>query len=196
MMSDTSHLKGHELETVRLDVVDALKLAERDPASPLRTPVIATVDKNGAPQARVMVLRHFDEKSMTLRLFTDARSPKLDQLRRNPNVQAVFYDGGRKLHFRIAGTASFKTQTSETDDLWGELPEFGRGDYLSRLPPGAQINDPTEGWIQEAAFGSDNFCVLEIAISEIDWLQLSASGHKRAQLKWRHGQCEGRWLTP
>lgn len=196
MSSDIDTSRDHSLETVRLDLIEALSRAARAPGDPLRTPVIASVDANGAPQARVMVLRAFDPQSMRLRLFTDSRSPKVRQLQTKADIQAVFYDGGQKLHFRVSGHAKLHTRSQMTHELWDQLPEFGRGDYLSRLPPGALINDPTEGWHQDDAFGSEHFAVLDITIREVDWLKLSASGHKRAQLIWRDGQCEGRWVTP
>jgi pyridoxine/pyridoxamine 5'-phosphate oxidase len=48
-----------------------------DRKSPVHTPVIASVDEHGLPHARVMVLRKADPAAATLRLHTDARSPKV-----------------------------------------------------------------------------------------------------------------------
>lgn len=192
------HLQPYapSLESLRQDIVDTLKLAVRNRASPMRTPVIATVDSSGNPQARVMILRGFDDATMTLRLFTDGRSPKVGQLRYSSKAQAVFYDAAIKLHIRASGSVTLHSGKGLASGLWSELPEFGRGDYLTRLPPGDEIPDPTEGWQQEAAFGSDNFTVLDINVQEMDWLKLSAGGHKRARLVWQNGHCDGRWVTP
>lgn len=184
------------LETVRLDLVESLRRAVLDKESPLRTAILASVDEKGMPQARVLIIREFDEQDMQLRFFTDARSHKVVDMKASPNVQLVFYDAGQKLHFRMNGTATLHLRSELTNELWGQLPEYGRGDYLSQQPPGASIVDPTEGWNRDTAFGSDNFMVVDVKVHDVDWLKLSASGHKRARLFWRDGQCDGRWVTP
>ncbi len=184
------------LEPVRLDFVAALRNAVSDKSSPLRYPILASVDADGLPQARVVILREFDPDTMVLRVFTDARSPKMSQITLNPQVQFVFYDQGQKLHFRVSGSAVTHHQNDVTEAYWKDLPEFGRGDYLSRLPPGADIVQPEDGWRNEDQFGSDNFTVLEIRVSTVDWLKLSAGGHKRARLSWEDGECHGQWVTP
>lgn len=184
------------LEAARLDVIDALREAATRKDSPLRSPVFATVDDQGWPQARVVILRDFDPSEMVLRVFTDSRSPKVSQLSSTPQAQLVFYDRNRQLHFRVSGETTLHTGDALTKSLWPDLPEFGRGDYLSRQPPGSGIADPSEGWQVDAAFGSENFTVIELKIHRVDWLKLSASGHKRAQLTWRDGRCDGQWVTP
>lgn len=186
----------HSLETVRLDVVESLHKAIREKDSPFRTPVMASVDAEGKPQARVLVLRHFEPKSMTLQFFTDARSPKVSELKQTPHVHLVFYNDNQKIHFRVEGHVTLHTRDSMTEAMWSEIPEFGRGDYLTQQPPGAKIQDPTEGWQTDDEFGSENFMVIEVKIESIDWLKLSASGHRRARLIWRDGVCDGRWVTP
>lgn len=189
-------MKDHSLEAARLDALDALRKAATTPGDAFRTPVLTSVDANGHPQARTVVLRAFDPGSMVLTIYTDKRSPKLGQLRANPQVQLLFYDAGRKVQIRATGVASVHFQDAITSAQWKNVPEYGRDDYLSRRPPGAEINDPSEGWQSEAEFGAANFCVIRIRIDHIDWLKLSSSGHKRAYLIWQDGQYHGRWITP
>lgn len=185
----------NSLEPVRYDIIEMLQRAASDKSHPWRYPTVASVDQNGAPQARVMIVRDFDGTIPQIRIFTDARSPKFAELSANPDIQLVFYDPGAKLHLRASGTAKLHVRDDVTNACWNALPEFGRGDYLSRLPPGAAITSPEDA-LQDDSFGSENFAVIDIELTEADWLSLSANGHKRARLIWRDGKCEGRWITP
>ena len=66
---------------LRKAVASALQRAPLDKHHDWRTPVLATVDGQGRPQARTVVLRHADRATQTLVFFTDARSPKCAELR-------------------------------------------------------------------------------------------------------------------
>ena len=186
---------AQSLEPVRYDIIEHLKKAVSDKDSPFRDPVVTSVDNTGRPQARVMILRDFDPSTMCLRVYTDARSPKVHDLRSNAFVQLVLYDHDARLHMRVSGTVVLHVRDELTEKLWSSLPEYGRGDYLSRKPPGAMLSDPG-AFELEPELGSENFMVVEIYIHEIDWLKLSSSGHKRARLTWREGRFEGQWITP
>ena len=183
------------LEPVRFEIIECLSRAAQDSRHALRTPTVTSVDEAGRPQARVMILRGFDASQMVLRFFTDARSPKVASWKHSPFVQLLFYDAGARVQMRASGRVRLHHRDQLTEKLWSTLPEFGHGDYLSRQPPGSDISDPGDSW-QDDDFGSDNFMVVEIEITEIDWLRLSQAGHKRARLIWRDGKCEGRWIAP
>ncbi len=67
------------------------------------------------------------------------------------------------------------------------------GDYLSPLPPGAVL--PTGTGMAVAANApapTHNFAVLRAQVLQMDWLELSRDGHRRAQL----GANTWEWLTP
>ncbi len=56
---------------------ELLREGKRDRNSPLHTLAVGTVDQNGKPSQRIMVLREVDRKSRLLRFNTDARVPKV-----------------------------------------------------------------------------------------------------------------------
>ncbi len=91
-----------------------------DRKSPVHTPVIASVDENGLPHARVMVLRKADPAAATLRLHTDARSPKVAQLNGKP-VAVLAYHPAEQVQLRIAGTARVLTDDEVVDGFWGPV---------------------------------------------------------------------------
>ena len=58
-----------QLETILMEINDRLTDGTANRRSPLHTPVVGTSDGD----LRVMVLRHFDHDTMTLRFHTDAQ---------------------------------------------------------------------------------------------------------------------------
>ena len=74
------------LDAVRTDSIRRLTEGANSRHSPMHTPVVATADAD----ARVMVLRAFDERDWTLRFHTDARSPKTATIATDPRI-GVFW---------------------------------------------------------------------------------------------------------
>lgn len=103
-----------------------------------RTPILATqgIDQSG-PQARTVVLRHADASAWSLRVYTDARSPKCAELMAQPLAQLTFWSKRLNWQLRVSALA--------TIDFDGEQVKAARerirqsrasADYLSRVPPG------------------------------------------------------------
>ncbi len=70
------------------------RLAEgaRDGRSPFRTPALATLGRDGAPQLRTVVLRGFDPAARSLSIHTDRRSAKVAELAADPRAALHVYD--------------------------------------------------------------------------------------------------------
>ena len=115
-----------------------LKRATHDRHHDWRTPILATqgIDQSG-PQARTVVLRHADASAWSLRVYTDARSPKCAELMAQPLTQLTFWSKRLNWQLRVSALA--------TIDFDGEQVKAARerirqsrasADYLSRVPPG------------------------------------------------------------
>ena len=115
-----------------------LKRATHDRHHDWRTPILATqgIDQSG-PQARTVVLRHADASAWSLRIYTDARSPKCAELMAQPLAQLTFWCKRLNWQLRVSALA--------TIDFDGEQVKAARerirqsrasADYLSRVPPG------------------------------------------------------------
>ena len=72
---------------------------------PFYRPILTTIDGNN-PEVRTVILRGFSEKDRTLICYCDARTPKVSQIRGNPNVSWLFYHPKKWLQLRLSGTAS------------------------------------------------------------------------------------------
>lgn len=192
------------LDDVRTDCRNRLIRAARDRKSPMHAPVIVTGDVD----ARVMVLRAFDTARWILRLHTDARSPKAQVIAADSRVAVLFYDQGAKVQIRARGTGAIMTSGPELDAAWSTSTNFARRCYLgdgpgavsdgpaSGLPPEFEGVEPDDAQLIPAR---DNFALLLITITSLDWLYLAHTGHVRAQFA-RAGDgdaaWEGRWVTP
>jgi len=175
-----------------------------DRKSPVHTPVIASVDEHGLPHARVMVLRKADSATATLRLHTDARSPKVAQLNRKP-VAVLAYHPAEQVQLRIAGTARVLTYDEQVEGIWNQSTLFARRCYLAEHPPGTPLPGPSSGlpaWIEgqqptaeQIGPARANFATLWVDVTAIDWLHLANSGHRRAVFRADDGWA-GEWVTP
>lgn len=194
------------LDACLTDCRDRLIRAPRDRKSPLHTPVIVTADVD----ARVMVLRAFDASAWRLRLHTDTRAPKAAAIAADPRIAVLFYDKGAKIQIRARGTGAILRTGPEVDAAWNASTNFARRCYLGE-GPGAGSDAPTSGLPPEFEGvepddaqlipARENFALLRITLTALDWLYLAHTGHVRAQFN-RAGagedaaEWEGRWVSP
>lgn len=191
------------LEDVRTDCLNRLIRAPRDRKSPMHTPVIITGDVD----ARVMVLRAFDAQAWRLRLHTDARAPKAQVIAGDPRIGLLFYDKGAKIQIRVRGQGAIVTTGPEVDAAWAASTNFARRCYLGD-GPGSGANGPTSGLPAEFEGAEpddaqliparENFALLLVTLTALDWLYLAHTGHVRAQFSREDaaGDWTGRWVTP
>jgi hypothetical protein len=175
-----------------------------DRRSPIHTPVVCSVDGEGLPQARVMVLRKADPATATLRFHTDARSPKVAQLDGRP-VAVLAYHAGENIQLRISGVARVNRDGAMVDGIWQQSTLFARRCYLAEQAPGTPLPGPASGlpaWIEGQQPTADqivparaNFAVVMVDVTAIDWLHLANSGHRRALFRARDGWA-GAWTAP
>ncbi len=196
-----------ELAKILDGIWQMLDRAAADIFSPLHTPVFSTVDAGGAAHSRTIVLRGFDRDRRELDFCTDARSPKVDHLHRNPRAAWLFYDAAEGIQLRIATRARVETTGAAVDALWQRLPETSRIHHASPHVPGAPLDAPYAQApadllsrpmnAEEAAFARANFALVICTIDVIDWLRIGEQGHRRARFAWSsNGTLASSWLAP
>jgi 3-hydroxyisobutyrate dehydrogenase len=190
------------LDDCLIDCRDRLIRAPRDRKSPMHTPVIVTSDVD----ARVMVLRAFDSQAWTLRLHTDSRAPKAQVIAADTRMAVLFYDKGAKIQIRARGSGAIMREGAEVDAAWSASTNFARRCYLGE-GPGAASDAPTSGLPPEfegmepddlqLVPARENFALLKITLTALDWLYLAHTGHVRAQFtRAATGEWAGRWVSP
>lgn len=169
----------------------------------MHTPVIVTGDVD----ARVMVLRAFDAAIWSLRFHTDSRAPKTRVIDADPRVGVLLYDKGAKIQIRARGTGVILRAGAEADAAWAASTNFARRCYLgegpgatadaatSGLPPEFEGVEPDDAQLAPAR---ENFALLKITLTSLDWLYLAHTGHVRAQFTRADlgAAWEGRWVSP
>jgi hypothetical protein len=168
--------------------------------SALHTPCLATVGEHG-PSARTVVLRYCNEEQRTLACHTDLRSAKIHEAKADPRASWLFYDPGRKLQLRLAGQLSIHVDDDFADRRWDDTTAMGRTCYNTACGSGKHVPRPAKapGIIsneKEARSARSQFAVIACRIEFLDWLLLSAKGHRRAQFHWRVDKLEASWVTP
>lgn len=190
-------------EIVVQDIRECLLRGANSRKSPMHSPVLVTADA----QARVLVLRDFDQEAMILRFHTDARSPKVATIAANPAVTVLAYDPDAKIQLRIGGTARVERSSEAAQAAWEASNNFARRCYLAEAAPGSLSNIPISGlpeWADgvlpsddQIAPARENFAILLVQICEVDWLYLAHGGHRRAHIKLDSPhQPEFSWLVP
>jgi pyridoxamine 5'-phosphate oxidase len=178
----------------------------RNRRSPVHVPVVASIDRDGLPTQRVLVLRAAEREEARLRFHTDARSAKVAELTDGATVHVLAYHPDEKLQLRLSGTARVLRHGAEVDAIWATSTRFARRCYLAEAAPGSTLDAPGSGlpmWVEgrepdevELVPARVNFAVLMVDVARIDWLHLANSGHRRAMFERHANAWSGRWVVP
>ena len=170
------------------------------------TPSLATVDGDGRPRQRIMVLRAADLDRRHLRFHTDARSDKIVEIGAAAPVSVLIYDADAKLQLRLSGTASVQTHSASADEAWSEADNYARRCYLADPGPGTPVQKPTSGLPasvqgekpsdEQLKPARSNFAIVQAEIDQIDFYYLAHQGHRRARFAWNGERWDGTWLVP
>ena len=168
-----------------------------------RTPVLASLGRDGSVQARTVVLRRADIEAKRLLFYTDRRSPKVLELKANPAASLVFWSRRLSWQIRVQVSTHVFEAGPMVDSAWASVAQSpAAGDYLSSAPPGSVFPAPavapeTPAGLEglqppELHSGPHHLAVVCSDVLSIDWLELSRAGHRRALLTTGAPQ----WLVP
>jgi len=159
------------------------------------TPVLSTLDANGCPSSRCMVLRAVNRRERTLFFHTDNRSNKISEISFCSKSSVLFYEPSKKIQLRLQCDLSISTRDFRSKDRWNEMQEMSRLCYKNELPPGEEIDTPDS--LVYSGEGFSNFALLEAKVERLEWLYLSSKGNRRALFEWtKSGKEKWAWLVP
>ena len=178
------------LEAIEAAVLRELGAAVHHKSHPWRVGVLATTDGD-IGDARSVVLREWDETQRTLLIYTDARSPKVEQLSAHPLGTLVLWSERLGWQLRLRVKLELQTAGLAVSSRWARLKMTPAAhDYLSPLPPGTAMehrHGPPP--VRESR---SHFAVMVARVQAVDWLELHADGHRRARFDSRGA----RWVAP
>jgi hypothetical protein len=180
-------------------LAEAFRLLRRgvvDRKSPFRTLNVATVDADGAPSVRTVVLRGFDPGARLIRFHTDRRSAKVREIKRQPRVAMHGYDRGAQVQLRLAGNAVLRHADAAAEMAWTRSAPGARACYAIQPAPGTPVPGPVGApMIEDEAEARAQFVLVEVQFDTLEWLWLSAAGHRRARFDWRGDAPAATWLV-
>ena len=152
-----------------------------------RIAVLATV-ADGQPDARSIVVREIDAPERRLIFYTDARSPKVQQIEASPQGTLMFWSRTLGWQVRMQVRLAVETSGLAVSSRWARLQTTaGARDYLAANAPGSPLDAPL------ADLGTrSHFAMIEAMAETVDWLELHPDGHRRALF----GNGGPKWLQP
>lgn len=192
------------LDDVLKDIAERLQRAARDRRSAMHMPVVGTGDGD----LRMMVLRACDPDFVQLRFHTDARSHKVGSIGTGSQVSLLAFDPEAKIQIRARGMGRIETAGPVVDAAWAQADAYARRCYLAEAGPGTPIAEPSSGLpaavegirpsAEQLVPARENFAILLITLTSLDWLYLAHNGHRRARFsRGDPGQpWQGTWVIP
>jgi pyridoxamine 5'-phosphate oxidase len=187
---------------VDLDAIEARIWAELERAvrsrfgtpgglHPWRRAALATIDADGAPQVRSVVLRDLQADARELVVYADARSAKVAQLRHDSRGQLLCWSEALGWQLRLQVRIEAETSGLDVTARWARIRHSPAAhDYLSPLPPGTALGAVATPPATDHP--RESFAVLTARVEAIDWLELHARGHRRARFDGQGAV----WLVP
>lgn len=191
--------------TARIEALDAVRaacwhelgLAARTRSHGWRRLALATLappahaGEPPLPEVRTVVLRELLADEQLLVFYSDSRAPKLAQLRAQPRASAMLWCPTLGWQLRLRLQCAVDTGGLGVSSRWARLKMHPAAqDYLSPLPPGTALSQPTPAPDRASR---EHFAVVFARVEAMDWLELHADGHRRAQFD---ASGAGRWVTP
>ena len=193
-------------QNILSDIKNKIANAVNDRNHGFHTPIYTNIKNNGNISSRVVVLRNFNSSKNLLNFHTDYRSKKITEIKSNPKAYFVFYDVKDKIQLRISGTSKIHFKNKLAIEAWGKTKLSSRKCYLANKAPSTITNKSEDSIpvhligidpkLEESQNGYNNFCVIETKINSIDWLYLSAKGHRRLLFDLSKKNISFDWLIP
>ena len=198
-----------ELADLLKELKATLERAVADAKHEWHLPVVSTIDLQGRPTGRTVVLRRVqwsDDAAPRLAFHTDVRSRKTMEIQACSDVSWVFYDRRRKIQLRAMGVATVHHRDESAEEGWSRTSLSSRRCYLAPLAPSTELerwdpNLPPE--LLKASpdqtgseAGRSVFAVVSTVVGSLEWLELHHDGHRRAQWTWTTDGVQAAWLAP
>jgi 3-hydroxyisobutyrate dehydrogenase len=171
------------LYTIKQQLIDGV----RNRNNPYHYITIASVNEE-SPEIRMVVNRLVDFDKRLINFHTDFRSPKINQLKQNPNVGLLFYNIETKMQLRIKAVANIHHKDEVAKEKWEKTRNLSRLCYMHQLTPGSEV---VCDWEKNKALdngtnkeGYENFAVISCKFSSIDCMILGHENHRRFLFEW------------
>ena len=190
------------LNSIHEEIWNLMKNGIDDISSAFHFPNLSTINLDGYPTSRTVVLRSVNYENKVISFNTDIRSNKWVELKKNKNASIHIYDFKNKTQVRLFCSAFLNYNNKNWDEAWNSSTNMSKECYATPYKPSSIIDNPENIDIninnlknKELEIYKVNFGRVDLCIKSIDWLYLLHSGHRRAQFNYKK-QTEMNWLAP
>ena len=169
------------------------------PVGPVRNPFrlmqLATLDQQGWPVSRTVVLRSVDAGAGALYFYVDKRSAKCAQITAEPRVALTALSPCGVMQIRLQGLANLVKEAGQLQRCWGAARDKTQALFRHGAVPGQVIESP-ESACAITVDGFKHFAMMQIEATALEWLDLAQPVQQRARFERRQGGWHASWLAP
>ena len=195
-----------DIDNIYQLIWELLEFGKKNSNSDIHQGYLAT-HSGSFPSVRTVVLRGVNYNEKIISFHTDFRSEKIKEISENNKISILFYDHNKKIQIKCSGIGIINNQNDNADQAWQRTQSFSKKCYIVNEAPGSISEKPTSGYKKEHEIelpdeeilnsGYENFTLVDMEISEMEWLYLHRHGHRRAKFIISNKNLVKKvWLTP
>ena len=161
---------------------------------PFKNVVLTTINEKN-PKSRWVVFRKLTHNKNLL-IYTDFRSKKIQELRKNLKCGLLFYQNKQGLQVHFNASCTIHHNNEFTKKYWQFIAGSSSENYTTVYPPSTAINTICDGHRIDKNLNDRYFSIIEFYPSEMSVLQLSREGHIRANFIKVDNNWKGFFIVP
>ena len=187
-------LPNNTLREIPSIIFSELRKAASKKKHPFKNVVLTTV-KEQNPLSRWVIFRKLTMEQNLL-VYTDSRSEKIKNLRKNSNCGLLFYNNRQGLQIYFNAVSTIHQKNELTKKYWQGIVGKSSENYTTVNPPGSPINSIDKGHITDKDLNDKHFSIIEFIPVNMKILQLSRDGHIRVNFVKINNEWEGSFIVP
>ena len=169
------------------------------PVGPVRNPYrlmqLSTLDEQGWPESRTVVLRDVDTRAGALYFYADRRSAKCAQIAAGPRVSLLALSPCGLTQIRMQGAATLVEDIGQRQRCWAAARDKTQALFRHGAVPGQVIESPESAY-ERSQDGFEHFAIICIKPQVLEWLDLTRPVQQRARFFRHEGLWQSVWLAP
>ena len=182
------------LEEIPSIIFSELKKGATKKKHPFKNVVLTTINEK-IPMSRWVVFRKLTSEQNLL-IYTDLRSEKIKNLKKNSNCGLLFYNNKQGLQIYFNTKSTIHQNNKLTKKYWHGIVGSSSENYTTIYPPSSPINNINDGHKTNKDLNDKYFSIIELCPINMSILQLSRDGHIRATFNKINNEWEGSFIVP
>ena len=187
-------LPNNKLEEIPSIVFSELRNGISKKKHPFKNVVLTTVNEK-TPMSRWVVFRKLTLENNLL-IYTDSRTEKIKDLRKNSNSGLLFYNNKQGLQIYFSTVSTIYQNNELTKKYWQGIVGTSSDNYTTIYPPSTPIKNIDEGQKTDKDLNDKYFSIIELCPINMSILQLSRDGHIRANFSKINNEWKGTFIVP